>query len=330
MTQQTASKENLPQINSQINNSPNGQNSNFFITDGGLETVLMFHEGIQLPCFAAFVLLKDAIGRETLRRYYEKYVAIAQNNNIGLILESPTWRASADWGQQLGYTTRDLEDINREAIALLQTIRAEHAGRTPMVVSGCIGPRGDGYSPDSHMSSDGATHYHRPQVSAFAAAGADMVCAMTMTYPEEAIGIIQAAQAIDIPVAISFTVETDGQLPSGHALSAAIHQVDAATGSAPAYYMINCAHPTHFYNTLTSDEPWTDRIFGIRANASRKSHAELDESDSLDDGNPMELGAQYVQLKDKLRNLSVVGGCCGTDHRHIEAICRAYKLQSLG
>ena len=325
MIQQPLRQENLPQLN-----APNDRDPRFFITDGGLETVLVFHEGIQLPYFAAFVLLKDAIGRETLRRYYEKYVAIAHNNNVGLILESPTWRASADWGEQLGYPADDLNEINQEAIALLQSMRAEHeSSGTSMVVSGCIGPRGDGYSPNSHMSIDGAMRYHRPQVSAFAAAGADMACAMTMTYAEEAIGVTQAAQAANLPVAISFTVETDGRLPSGQSLAAAIQQVDATTGSAPLYYMINCAHPTHFYRTLASGEPWTDRIFGIRANASRKSHAELDESDSLDDGNPVELGAQYVQLKDRLRNLSIVGGCCGTDHRHIEAICRAYKLQTI-
>ena len=325
MIQRSLRQENLPQLS-----SLDGPDPRFFITDGGLETVLVFHEGIQLPCFAAFVLLKDVIGRETLRRYYEKYVAIAHQNNVGLILESPTWRASADWGQQLGYSTEDLDEINREAIALLQSMRAEHqTGRTPLVVSGCVGPRGDGYSPDSYMPAEMATHYHRPQISAFAAAGADMACAMTMTYAEEAIGITRAAQAASIPVAISFTVETDGRLPSGQSLAAAIQQVDAATSSAPVYYMINCAPPTHFYSTLAGGEPWTDRIFGIRANASRKSHAELDESDSLDDGNPVELGAQYVQLKDRLRNLSIVGGCCGTDHRHIEAICRAYKLQTI-
>ncbi|MGB3293104.1 MAG: homocysteine S-methyltransferase family protein [Phormidesmis sp.] len=327
MIQQTASsRENLPQLNNSLNSQPNRR---FFITDGGLETVLVFHEGIQLPYFAAFVLLKDAIGRETLHRYYEKYVAIAHKNNVGLILESPTWRASADWGQQLSYSASDLDEINREAIALLQAIRTEHETyHSPMVVSGCVGPQGDGYSPDSHLSADEAAHYHSPQISSFAAAGADMVCAITMTYSEEAIGISRAAQAANIPVAISFTVETDGHLPSGQSLPDAIQQVDTATGNAPAYYMINCAHPTHFYSTLATGEPWTDRIFGIRANASRKSHAELDESDSLDDGNPAELGAQYVQLRNALRHLSVVGGCCGTDHRHIEAICQAYKLQT--
>ncbi len=299
-----------------------------FITDGGLETVLIFHQGIVLPDFAAFVLLKDLMGRETLRRYYEKYVAIAQKYETGLILESPTWRASSDWGQRLGYTAKGLADLNERAIALLQEIRAEsETSQSPMVVSGCVGPRGDGYSPTSLMDADTAERYHTEQIAAFTSAGADMACAITMTYAEEAIGIARAAQTAGLPIAISFTVETDGHLPSGQSLQAAIEQVDRETQSAPVYYMINCAHPTHFQNVLATAEAssseWKSRIYGIRANASRLSHAELDEAETLDDGSPTELGHQYAKLRDSLSNLTVFGGCCGTDHRHIEEICSA-------
>ena len=299
-----------------------------FITDGGLETVLIFHQGIVLPDFAAFVLLKDLMGRETLRQYYEKYVAIAQKYETGLILESPTWRASSDWGQRLGYTAKDLADLNRQAITLLQEIRAEgETPQSPMVISGCIGPRGDGYSPTSLMDATTAEHYHTEQIAAFKSAGADMACAITMTYAEEAIGIARAARTAGLPIAISFTVETDGLLPSGQSLQAAIEQVDQETQSAPVYYMINCAHPTHFQSVLATAEAssseWTSRIYGIRANASRLSHAELDESETLDDGSPTELGRQYGELREYLPSLNVLGGCCGTDHRHIEEICRA-------
>jgi len=144
-----------------------------------------------------------------------------------------------------------------------------------------------------------------------------------MTYIEEAIGITRAAQSVEMPVVISFTVETDGKLPTGQALKDAIAQVDAATEKGPAYYMINCAHPSHFDPIMATHEPWLARIHGLRANASTKSHAELDAAEDLDDGNPQELGAQYLNLSDKLPNLNVLGGCCGTDHRHIEAICKA-------
>ncbi|MEL6778338.1 MAG: homocysteine S-methyltransferase family protein [Cyanobacteria bacterium J06597_16] len=310
----------LPQLEPQT--SPE-----IFITDGGLETDLIFLQGFHLPEFAAFVLLKNPIGTAALRRYFEKYVAIADQYEVGLVLESPTWRASRDWGERLGYNAAALDEVNRQAIALLQDIRdseqPSEQPSLPMVISGCIGPRGDGYSPDSQMDAQSAQHYHQPQVNTFEAAGADMVSAITMTYAEEAIGIAWAAQEAGIPVVISFTVETDGRLPSGQSLKGAIEQVDSATNSAPAYYMINCAHPTHFQSVISAGEAWVDRIYGLRANASRKSHAELDEAETLDDGNPQELGTQYVALKAQLHNLTVLGGCCGTDARHIEAICEA-------
>lgn len=301
------------------------QNSelDLFITDGGLETDLIFQQGIHLPEFAAFVLLDDALGTEALRRYYAKYVAIAQKYGVGMVLESPTWRANSDWGQRLGYNEAALAKVNTKAIQLLQRIRDE-AQYSPVIISGCLGPRGDGYSPEIIMNAQAAHQYHTAQVAAFEAVGADMVAAITMTYAEEAIGIAWAAQAAGISTAISFTVETDGRLPSGQSLKSAIQQVDSATDGSPAYYMINCAHPDHFESAVSVDESWTDRIHGIRANASRLSHAELDEIDSVDSGNPEELGRQYLELKKKLRNLNVLGGCCGTDYRHVEAICAAY------
>lgn len=306
----------LPQVDSQAQHQ-------VFITDGGLETDLIFQQGLHLPEFAAFVLLKDIVGTAAIRRYFEKYIAIAKQYNVGMVLESPTWRANPDWGTQLGYDAASLTDMNWRAIALLQAIRDE-ANYEPIVISGCIGPRGDGYSPNMLMDAQSAQNYHSRQVNAFESGGADFVSAITMTYAEEAIGITWAAQVAGLPVVISFTVETDGRLPSGQPLGEAIEQVDKATNSAPAYYMINCAHPTHFQDVLVKGEAWVGRIYGIRANASRLSHAELDEAETLDDGNPQELGAQYLALKDKLPNLTVLGGCCGTDYRHVEAICDAY------
>ena len=309
-------RQQLPQLSSK---------GKFFITDGGLETDLIFNQGIHLPQFAAFILLRDAIGKAALSRYFEQYVVIARQYNTGLVLESPTWRASRDWGEQLGYDSAALTKVNKEAIAFFQDLRAEaETAVSPIVISGCIGPRGDGYNPDSYMDIETAQQYHTAQVEAFESAGADMVSAITMTYVEEAIGIAQAAQAASIPAVISFTVETDGRLPSGQELKAAIEQVDRVTSSSPAYYMINCAHPTHFQQVIAGGEAWSDRIYGIRANASKKSHAELDESDTLDDGNPQALGADYLALKKKLRHLTVMGGCCGTDYRHVQAICEAF------
>jgi S-methylmethionine-dependent homocysteine/selenocysteine methylase len=295
-----------------------------FLTDGGIETTLVFVEGHELPYFAAFHLLKDAAGEVALRKYFMTYASLAKDRGVGCVLETPTWRASADWGAKLGYATEQLVDANRRAVAILLDVRAAYeTPATPVVVSGCIGPRGDGYNPDSFMSAAEAERYHAAQAATFRDADADLVTAITMTYPEEAIGVTRAAQAAGMPVVISFTVETDGRLPNGAPLREAIDEVDAETGSAPAYYMINCAHPTHFERTLTAGAPWTARMRGLRANASAKSHAELDQATELDIGNPTELAQQYRALCGRLPNLNVVGGCCGTDERHVGAICAA-------
>jgi S-methylmethionine-dependent homocysteine/selenocysteine methylase len=297
-----------------------------FLTDGGLETTLIFHDGMELPYFAAFHLLRNAAGREALTRYFERYIAIARSEGRGFILESPTWRASSDWGDKLGYTHDEIAAANRESIRLMLDLRGQHeTASTPMVVSGCVGPRGDGYDPGEVMSAGEAEAYHAHQISAFAEAGADMVTAITMTNASEAVGVVGAAKKAGMPVAVSFTLETDGRLPTGQALADAIAEVDAATASATAYYMINCAHPLHFADTLAAGEVWTARIRGIRANASRRSHQELNEAPDLDAGDPIELGGQYRDLLRRHPQLNVLGGCCGTDHRHVESISSACR-----
>ena len=296
-----------------------------FLADGGIETTLIFHEGVALRDFAAFELLRDKEGEAALRKYFRAYALIAARHRAGIVLESATWRASMDWGLRLGHSPLDMEHMNRRAIALLEALRAElKALGSVAVISGCLGPRGDGYQPGSVMSADQARAYHRTQVETFAGSAADMVSAITMNYAEEAIGIAQAARDSGMPVALSFTVETNGRLPTGQPLGEAIEQVDAATHGYPAYYMLNCAHPEHFVPALKGRPSWALRIRGLRANASRKSHAELNDSAELDAGNPRELGAQYAELKRRLLpRLNVLGGCCGTDHRHVEHIASA-------
>jgi S-methylmethionine-dependent homocysteine/selenocysteine methylase len=295
-----------------------------FITDGGIETTLIFLEGFDLPSFAAFVLLESEPGTKALENYFRQYADLARKYGTGLILESPTWRTSSDWGTKLGYNQEALADINRRAIKLLVDIRSDYeTEKTQVVISGCVGPRGDGYRPSSKMSADEAQDYHSKQIEVFRNSEADMITGLTINYVEEAIGIAQAARSAKTPSVISFTVETDGRLPSGESIETAIETVDAATQAAPAYYMVNCAHPTHFQNELKAGRPWVARIRGIRANASRKSHAELDEAQDLDAGDPHELAAHYRVLVDRVPTLNVLGGCCGTDHRHIEEICKA-------
>ncbi len=305
------------------------QGQKLFITDGGLETSFVFLKEIDLPMFAAFHLLNSQPGIEALKDYYQPYIKIAQHNHFGLVLDTPTWRASAGWGQQLGYSASDIREYNKLSVSIVRDIRNQHASsNSPMLVNGVVGPQGDGYNPSQMLSSGMARKYHYHQIEAFSSFSVDMITAVTMTYTDEAIGITRAAQSQGIPVAISFTVETDGKLPNGMSLKEAISIVDVATEAGPIYYMINCAHPSHFEHILEKDSDWMDRIVGIRANASCKSHAELDEATELDDGNPVEFGQSYARLNTQFKNLRVMGGCCGTDHRHIDQACRSISNSS--
>ena len=299
-------------------------NDAIFLADGGLETALVFLEGLDLPCFAAFPLLGSEEGRTRLERYFEPYIRTAVERDVGFILDTPTWRANTDWAAKLNVSPEELADVNRDAVRWAASLRDRLSDdRERVLINGAIGPRGDGYRVEARMTAEEAQAYHAPQVEAFREAGADMVSAVTMNYAEEAIGIARAAEALGMPAVISFTVETDGRLASGETLRSAIERTDRETGHAPVYYMINCAHPTHFDGVLSGNEEWIRRIRGVRANASAKSHAELDESTELDPGDPEDLARRYRGLRERMTQLSVLGGCCGTDHRHIAAICEA-------
>jgi homocysteine S-methyltransferase len=310
-------RQNLPQLANRT-----------FLSDGGMETTLIFHEGLDLPHFASFTLMATPEGRQKLREYYVRYLTIARRSGTGFILDTPTWRANPDWGTVLGYGPEALRAVNEASIELLLDLRKEfETAETPCVISGAIGPRGDGYKAGK-MDANEAEAYHAAQIESFARTEADMVAAYTLTNFHEAIGVARAAKAHAMPCMISFTVETDGKLVTGMALGEAIDRVDDATDSAPAYYMINCAHPTHFMQALKKGERWLDRVYGVKANASAKSHAELDESETLDAGDPDDLGRRYSRLRASFPTMRILGGCCGTDHRHIAAICEACVPQA--
>jgi S-methylmethionine-dependent homocysteine/selenocysteine methylase len=295
-----------------------------FLTDAGMETFLIFHKGVDLPHFASFDLMKNPKGMTQVRDYYARFAQLARDKNLGFVFEAPTWRANRDWAAKLGYDGKALADINRRCIALMATMRDEYeTPQSPMVISGNIGPRGDGYRSEAMMTAREAADYHGEQIEVFRGTEADFVSAFTINYVAEAIGVVKATAAAGMPSVISFTVETDGRLPTGQALADAINETDDATGGAAAYYMINCAHPTHFEHALAKGDPWTKRLRGLRANASTRSHAELDEATDLDDGDPALLGQQYRALRSKLPQFTVLGGCCGTDFRHVEHICLA-------
>ncbi|CAM9315717.1 unnamed protein product, partial [Heterosigma akashiwo] len=330
-----------------------------FATDGGLETVLIFEKGKDLPEFASFVLLESDAGDgpQTLGSYYLEYMEVACSRGFGVILETATWRASQRWADMIApskYPPERLEQLNWQAAQLVHEVResflAKHeqqeggGGRgavPPILISGSVGPAGDGYRPAELLTAEEARAYHAPQVRALKRSAADFVTGLTLCYAEEAIGLALAANDAGVPVVISFTVETDGALPNGESLASAISRVDAA--ARVEYFMVNCAHPTHFAPVLTAEAAaegggqsspiW--RIRGIKVNASCKSHAELDKSTELDAGDPVQLGAEVAILREQLLaaeknsrgvegagggGLRVMGGCCGTAAVHIAQI----------
>lgn len=291
------------------------------LTDGGIETSLIYQYGFDLPCFAAFPLLRDDRGRHALRRYFEPFIELASTGGLPFVLDTVTYRASPAWGAQLGYDLDDLARVNQEAVLFARELAS---GRSTVKISGMLGPRGDGYVVGERMTESQAAEYHGWQVRVLAAAGVDRITALTLPYPEEAIGVIRAANDVGIPVVVSFTVETDGRLPSGDELGASVVWVDHETEGSASFFMVNCAHPTHFAGALANGASWRTRIGGLRANASTLSHAELDQSDHLDEGDIAELASLHKDLRSYLPALQLLGGCCGTDHRHVAAFAEAW------
>ena len=297
-------------------------NEEIYLTDGGLETSMIFHEGLDLPHLCAFDLLRSARGRQALHDYFARYAKIANERGLGFILDSATWRASPDWGLKLGYGEADLAAAIRASVRLIEEVRTLYQASKPMILNGAMGPRGDGYQVTERTTPEAARDYHAFLAGHLAEAGVEMLSAITMTNAAEAAGIALAARDLGLPVAVSFTVETDGRLPSGETLKEAITFVDRRTDGYPAFFMINCAHPSHFWNTIECQEDWVRRIRGLRANASALSHAELDDAKTLDDGDALALGASYRAVRALQPQITVLGGCCGTDHRHLDAIGR--------
>ncbi|MEM6460662.1 MAG: homocysteine S-methyltransferase family protein [Pseudomonadota bacterium] len=299
-----------------------------YLTDGGLHTTLFLADGFQAPEFAAILLLDNVEARDALGRYFDHYLEMAATSRSGFVLNTVTWRGCVEWAPKLGRSAKDLMRLSRDAVALARGIRSKWQGRvSPLILSGTVGPAGDGYAPEFALDPATAILLHGPQLRVFADEGVDMVCATTMTHVGEAVGIVQAAQRLNLPVVVSFTVDTDGCLPMGDPLGEAIAATDAATSGAPLYYMVNCAHPDHFRAALQTKAEWVTRIGGLRANASRLSHAELDGASALDDGDPQEFGRLHRELAALLPNLRVIGGCCGTDHRHIASISHHLRTE---
>lgn len=297
-----------------------------FITDGGIETDIIFNKGIELPFFSVFPLNDSAVGRDVVRTYYREYLPLCLAAGRNFLFATDTWRASPDWAARLGYDPALLRQNNQAAVALCAELAGEFlTAGVESEIAGIVGPRRDAWQYDAGMTVVEAYDYHAPQIDAFSGTKASSVQAYTLTNTPEAIGIARAAKCVGLPIVLSFTVETDGALPGGKPLGAAIGEVDDATDGYPDYYMINCAHPKHFSRPLFSGEGWVGRVGGLRANASSKSHAELDGTPEVDIGDIEELALSHIDVLAALPNLCLIGGCCGTDHRHVEAICRHWS-----
>ena len=305
-------RNNLPQLSGDL-----------FLTDAGLETDLIFNHGIEIREFAAHTLLPDSRGREAIADYFRGFLSLANKYDTGFVLDSQTWKAHTHWADDLAANEQELHEANKDAVAFIAQLRDEFSGNSkPIVLNGVIGPRGDAYAPEARVAANEAEEYHAKQISWLADTSVDMVTALTFTQSDEAIGIVRAAESAGLPIVISFTVETDGSLPTGQPLKEAICAVDDATNEAAAYFMVNCAHPDHFFDVL-DDSAWARRIRGLRCNASRLSHTELDECEVLDDGDPVELANQYKTITNTMPWLNIFGGCCGTDLRHVAQIAMA-------
>jgi len=306
-----------------------------FLTNAGTETYLVFQQGFDLPEFCAFTVFEDAEAwGELERNHLGPILQAAADHGHGLMLDALVWRAQPDFVAKLGLGSDQLGHINATAVSRLReaAMRWRRSNgfdeqSLPVLIAADIGPRGDGYRvEDAAVTVAAARDYHRPQIQAVVAAGADVVCALTMTGLSESIGIVEACALSGVPVIVSPTVETDGRLPDQSELGSFIRDVDEATGAAPLFYMVNCAHPTHLLPTLeaarAAGASWLGRFRGFRANASRKSHQELDDSTELDRGDPRELARDVAEMQ-QTYGLRVIGGCCGTDHEHLAAIARS-------
>ncbi|KIX06754.1 uncharacterized protein Z518_04730 [Rhinocladiella mackenziei CBS 650.93] len=306
-------RHSLPQLNS----------SNLLLTEGGIETTLVYKKGFHLPEFASGPLLLTPEGTKALQDCHASYIDIALRHKRGIIVETQTWRSSRIWCDKLGFSENEMMKLNRRAVAFLEDVRREYeTDTTPIVVSGNLGPLSDAYhNSTQRLSVQDMIAVYRDQVQALCEAGVDMLSIMTLADTTEAIAAVQLAKEFGIQILVSFSVETDGKLLNGVTLEDAIRTVDKATESYAAYFGINCAHPSHFHPTLRMMDPSVlSRIGEIRANASRRSHQELDNSEFLDRGDPTDLGRSFKDLIQLLPGLKVVGGCCGTDPEHVEAI----------
>lgn len=295
----------------------------FYLTEGGTETEVLYKWGFELPEFAMFPLLDDPKADDVIRNMFRRYLDVAAEQNTGVLLNGHDYRASPDWGAKLGYSDEGLREMQRRTIQFLDEMRAEYADRVSDVyIAACIGPRGDAYGTGGEITADEAEDYHSVQMQNLDGTAADMAVAATFNNVPEAIGVIRAASGVGMPIGVSLTLTPEGRLRSGPTLREAIETVDEATASAAAWFGTNCAHPIEFEDALTDEGPWLDRLRYIRPNAAKMDKIALCSLGHLEDGDPVELGEQMGEIARRLPRADIIGGCCGTDERHLSEIAQ--------
>jgi S-methylmethionine-dependent homocysteine/selenocysteine methylase len=295
----------------------------FYLTEGGTETDVLYKWGFELPEFAMFPLLDDPKADQVIRDIYRRYFDVAEKHDTGMLIVGHDYRASPDWGAKLGYTPEGLADMERRTIGFLDSIRREYEDRVSDVyIAGGVGPRGDAYGTGGGITEAEAEDYHSVQLTTLKSTPADMAIALTINNIAEAVGIVRAAESIDIPIGISLTLTTEGRLGSGPTLRDAIETIEEKTNGAAAWFGTNCSHPLEFASALADDGPWRDRLRYVRPNAAKMDKVALCKLGHLEDGDPVELGEQMGGVARRFPRADILGGCCGTDERHLGEIAK--------
>ncbi|MDX2274422.1 MAG: homocysteine S-methyltransferase family protein [Hyphomonadaceae bacterium] len=297
-----------------------------YLTEGGQETELMYKFGFELPEFAMYPLLDNAEALAAMRGMYQRVLETAAKHQVGVLLGGLDYRASPDWASKLGYSREGLADAQFRCIGFLREAAEPFEGQIPDIkIVGCVGPRGDAYSLNRTITAEEAEDYHAVQIETLKRAGVDLISAMTFNNIEEAVGVARAAAKANMPLTVSFTLDSTHRLKSGPSLKQAIEQTDARAGDArPAFYGVNCSHPVEFEPALEPGD-WIKRVRSLRPNASAKEKVELCKIGHLEDGDPVEFGEQMGDLARRYPHIDVWGGCCGTWERHLDHIAANVK-----
>jgi homocysteine S-methyltransferase len=303
-----------------------------FLTEGGIETELMYKWRFELPHVAVFPLLDNPDAVAVMRGIYRRSLDVAAAHGMSAMLTGLDYRASPDWGGLPGYSQEALVEANHQAIDFLRELAREYNDDLPRVlVGGIIGPRGDAYELNRTITADAAEDYHATQLTTLKQADVDFAAAMTFNNIPEAIGVARAATTIGVPLVISLTVDSTSRLKSGPTVAEAVETIDAETDGAPACYMLNCSHPVEFEPGLT-DGDWIRRLRGFRPNASKMEKIALCQIGHLEEGDPVELGRLMGDLARRYPHMDIWGGCCGTGTVHLgeiaKNVCKAYRGQT--